>query len=117
MSPFLETTTAEHLLAKLKAHVGRANAATSIQLAREMGWTDGTARVVRALIQLHRNNDWPGVLLAEPGVDGGYYFAQDMAEIEAYRKHLAADVRHAKANLKKFDERVAKEGFALEEAA
>jgi hypothetical protein len=112
-----DTTTAEHVLTLLRGHVGRENAITARGIALRMGWTAGCDRTIRALISVHANQDWPGILCAYPGVDGGYYFAANDEELAAYRAHLANDAKHAKALLKRFDERVKQEGFALQEAA
>jgi hypothetical protein len=103
---------APHVFEVLRQHVGRDRSITSIQIARELGFTDGSSRLVRGLIEIHGNVDWPGLLCAAPG--DGYYFAADIEDIRQYRSYLATLKKNASAKLKRLDERIAAEGFALE---
>jgi hypothetical protein len=105
----------DHVLAILRSRVGREQAITAPAIALRMGWTPNSERVVRSLIEIHANGDWPGVLCAMPGT--GYYFASNLEEIEEYRGLLATLKKAANAKLQKFDERVKAEGFRLEARA
>jgi hypothetical protein len=108
-------TSEDRVLAVLQEHRGAEQAITAPRICRRLHWSHGQEREIRRIITEHANLDWPGVLCAIPGV--GYFFAEDLEEIRAYRQYLMELKKAAWMKLQRFDSAMTRSGFYLKETA
>jgi hypothetical protein len=103
----------EQIHALLQGRQGTASAISARSICEVLGWDPSFERAVRALIEIKANDAWEGTLVAIPG--RGYFFAETIEEVGAYRQYLVSLKEAAEEKLWRFDAAVARSGLSLKE--
>lgn len=99
------------ILKILLAHRGKFDAIGAKAIAEFLGWPLSRDRQVREIIEQCANRQWPGILCATPGSSGGYFFAADVEEVQAYRAYLQSLADAANDKINRLEGAMAREGL------